>query len=80
MLGTGPDAQRQRRADGVPAGSMARRGLRLMGQGLPGTPPGDLYVVLSIALPPADTATAQEAYRGLARSFGSFNPRHALEV
>ncbi len=64
----------------VPAGSMAGRRLRLKGQGLPGTPPGDLYVVLSIALPPADTATAQEAYRGLARSFGSFNPRHALEV
>ena len=40
---------------------------------------GDLYAVLSITLPPADTAPAQEAYRALATSFGNFNPRRSLE-
>ena len=63
----------------VPPGSSAGRKLRLKGKGLPSVPPGDLYAVLSITLPPADTAPAQEAYRALATSFGNFNPRGSLE-
>jgi curved DNA-binding protein len=63
----------------VPAGSQAGRKLRLKGKGLPSRPPGDLYAVLSIALPPADGAAAQEAYRAMARSFGQFDPRAARE-
>lgn len=62
----------------LPAGSSPGRTMRLKGKGLPGAPPGDLYAVLTIALPPADTAVAQEAYRGMATSFGDFNPRRAL--
>ncbi|MGQ0622689.1 MAG: DnaJ C-terminal domain-containing protein [Panacagrimonas sp.] len=62
----------------LPAGSSAGRKMRLKGKGLPSVPPGDLYAVLSIALPPADTVLAQEAYRGMATSFGDFNPRRAL--
>jgi curved DNA-binding protein len=64
----------------VPPGSAAGRKLRLRGRGLPSVPPGDLYAVLSIALPLADSPPAQEAYRGLAKSFADFNPRRALEA
>jgi curved DNA-binding protein len=63
----------------IPAGSPAGRRLRLRGKGLPGTPPGDLYAVLSIALPPASGDTGQAAYRALAGSFAGFNTRAALE-
>ena len=62
----------------IPPGSVAGRQLRLKGRGIPGTPPGDLYVVLGIALPPADSEAAQEAYRAMAKAF-DFNPRQALE-
>jgi curved DNA-binding protein len=64
----------------VPPGSTAGRKLRLKGKGLPSVPPGDLYAALSIALPPADTASAQAAYRALAETFGDFDPRRALEA
>lgn len=64
----------------VPPESSAGRKLRLKGKGLPGAPPGDLYVVLSIALPAADTASAREAYRGLAKTFSGFDPRRSLEA
>lgn len=59
----------------VPPGSTSGRKLRLKGKGLPSSPPGDLYVVLTIALPPADTEEARRAYLTLADSFASFNPR-----
>ena len=58
----------------IPPGSSAGRQMRLKGRGIPGQPPGDLYVVLSIALPPADTEPAREAYQAMARAF-RFNPR-----
>ena len=59
----------------VPPGSAAGRKLRLRGKGIPGKTPGDLYVVLAIALPPADTQPAKEAYAALAKAFENFNPR-----
>ena len=62
----------------IPPGSVAGRQLRLKGRGIPGSPPGDLYVVLAIALPPADSETAREAYRTMAKAF-DFNPRTHLE-
>ncbi len=62
----------------IPPDSVAGRQLRLKGRGIPGTPPGDLYVVLTIALPPADSEAAREAYRAMAEAF-DFNPRQALE-
>jgi len=58
----------------IPPGSSAGRQMRLKGRGIPGSPPGDLYVVLSVALPPADTEGEREAYRAMARAF-RFNPR-----
>ncbi|MEI8161603.1 MAG: DnaJ C-terminal domain-containing protein [Betaproteobacteria bacterium] len=62
----------------IPPGSAAGRQLRLKERGIPGTPPGDLYVVLAIALPPADKEEAKEAYRAMAKAF-DFNPRTHLE-
>ncbi|MDB5888094.1 MAG: cbpA1 [Rhodocyclales bacterium] len=62
----------------IPAGSVAGRKLRLKGKGIPGKTPGDLYVVLNIALPPAQTEAAKEAYRAMAEGF-NFNPRSSLE-
>ena len=62
----------------IPPGSAAGRQLRLRGRGIPGSPPGDLYVVLAIALPPADSEAAREAYRAMAKAF-AFNPRTHLQ-
>jgi curved DNA-binding protein len=58
----------------IPAGSSAGRRLRLKGKGIPGSPPGDLYAVLGIALPPAETDAAKDAYLTMQRSL-NFNPR-----
>ena len=58
----------------VPADSAAGRQLRLKGKGIPGDPPGDLFAVLTIALPRADSDSAKAAYRAMAAAF-DFNPR-----
>ncbi len=63
----------------VPPGSTAGRKLRLKGRGIPAQPPGDLYVVLQIALPPAESEAAKAAYRSLADAV-PFNPRAGLGV
>lgn len=62
----------------VPAGSAAGRQLRLKGRGIPGSPPGDLYAVLSIVLPPAVSESEKQAYRAMAGAF-NFNPRQAMK-
>lgn len=64
----------------VPAGSAAGRRLRLKGCGLPGRggqPAGDLYAVVNIALPAADTPALREAYRQLqqAAQAARYQPR-----
>lgn len=58
----------------VPAGSQSGRKLRLKGRGIPGTPPGDLYLMLDIVLPPATSARARELYETMAKDL-AFNPR-----
>ena len=63
----------------IPAGSRAATKLRLRGRGIPAAPPGDLYVVLQIALPPAGDEKAKAAYRALADAV-PFNPRAHLGV
>jgi curved DNA-binding protein len=63
----------------IPAGSINGRKLRLKGRGLPGNPAGDLYVVLSIALPPSDSEAAKAVYEEMARTL-KFNPRAHLGV
>ena len=64
----------------IPADSAAGRRLRLKGRGIPGNTPGDLYVVLQIALPSADTDAAKAYYRNMAEQFKSFDPRAKLGV
>ncbi len=63
----------------IPPHSQSGRKLRLRGRGIPGEPPGDLYLVLEVVLPQADTEHAKQAYRNLAREL-AFNPRRALGV
>ena len=62
----------------VPAGSNSGRKLRLKGRGIPGNPPGDLYLELELATPPANTEKAREVYQAMAREFSSFNPREQV--
>ena len=61
----------------VPAGSQTGRKLRLRGRGIPGSPAGDLYVVLEVVLPPASDDKARAAYRQMARDL-AFDPRATL--
>ncbi len=61
----------------IPPNSVAGRKLRLKGKGIPGKEAGDLYVVLTIVLPPATTEKARQAYRTLQESL-PFNPRAPL--
>ena len=63
----------------IPAGSHAGSKLRLKGRGIPAAQPGDFYVVLQIALPPANHEKAKAAYAALAAA-GTFNPRASLGV
>ncbi len=63
----------------IPHGSQGGRKLRLKGRGIPGSLPGDLYVELVIALPPAGDAVAEQAYEAL-RDALPFNPRQRLGV
>lgn len=57
----------------IPAGSDSGRRLRLRGQGLPGTPAGDVYATLKVVLPPA-SEEARRLYREMADKL-AFDPR-----
>jgi curved DNA-binding protein len=61
----------------IPAGSHAGTKMRLKGRGIPAAVPGDLYVLLQIALPPAHDEKAKAAYRAMAEAL-PFNPRDHL--
>jgi len=63
----------------IPAESKGGQKLRLKGKGIPGKPAGDFYVVLQIALPPANTEKAKAAYKAFAEAV-PFNPRAKLGV
>ncbi|MEO8058602.1 MAG: DnaJ C-terminal domain-containing protein [Burkholderiales bacterium] len=62
----------------IPPGSAGGRKLRLKGKGIPGQPAGDFYVLLAIALPPADGPKAKAAYEAFAGAF-DFDPRTHLQ-
>ncbi len=62
----------------IPAGSNQGSQLRLRGKGLPGKKPGDLYVVLDVRLPPADSDDAVALYQKMANEL-PFAPREHLE-
>ena len=63
----------------IPADSGQGKKMRLKGRGIPGEPPGDLYVVMQIALPPAVTEQSKQMYRTMAEQL-AFNPRAKLGV
>jgi curved DNA-binding protein len=61
----------------VPAGSQSGRKLRLKGRGIPGPVPGDVYVILEVEIPPANTEKARQLYETMAKEL-PFNPRKKL--
>jgi len=67
----------------IKAGSVNGAKMRLKGRGIPASSAnnnaGDLYVILNVALPPANTAEEKAAYEKMRESF-NFNPRIKLGV
>jgi len=63
----------------IPANSQAGKKLRLKGRGIPAKTPGDLYVVLQIALPPADNDNARAIYERMKEEL-EFDARATMEV
>jgi curved DNA-binding protein len=63
----------------IPPASHAGSKLRLKGRGIPAKPPGDFYVILQIALPPAHDATAKAAYAAMAAAL-PFDPRAGMGI
>ena len=61
----------------IPPNSKSGGKLRLKGQGIPAREPGDLYVVMQIVQPPANSEAEREAYRKFAGSF-NFDPRRGM--
>lgn len=58
----------------IPPNAKAGQKMRLKGRGLPGSTPGDQYVVLKIVLPPNDSPKAQALYERM-RDELRFDPR-----
>ncbi len=63
----------------IPAGSNSGSKLRLKGRGIPGKPPGDIYVTLSVVTPPANSDETRAIYQDMASKL-AFNPRADLGV
>jgi curved DNA-binding protein len=63
----------------IPPNSRQGSKLRLKGRGLPAKTPGDFFVVLQIALPPANTERAKAIYQKMQQEL-AFNPRLSLGV
>ena len=57
----------------IPAGSKQGKKLRLKGKGIPAKTAGDLYVILNITLPPANSEKARKIYEEMKDL--NFNPR-----
>jgi curved DNA-binding protein len=63
----------------IPAGTGDGKMLRLKNRGIPGNPPGHLYAVARLTLPPANDETARAHYRRM-RDEMAYNPRKHLET
>ena len=63
----------------IPSNSQAGKKLRLKGRGIPAKTPGDLYVVLQLALPPADNDKARDIYKRMREEL-DFDARANMEV
>jgi curved DNA-binding protein len=58
----------------IPENSASGRKLRIRGKGLPGKSPGDLYAVLNVVFPPAESEQAKALYEQMKDEL-AFNPR-----
>lgn len=58
---------------GIPEGTVQGKKLRLKGKGIPSKTPGDMYVVVNIVLPPANTDEAKKVYESMKNL--NFDPR-----
>ena len=63
----------------IPPGTRDGRKLRLRDRGIPGNPPGHLYVVARLTLPSAESENAKALYRQM-RDEMPYNPRGHLEA
>ena len=63
----------------IPPSSQPGDKLRLAGRGIPGKNKGDLYVVLRVVLPPADSENRRQIYQNMKKEM-NFNPREHLGV
>jgi len=59
----------------IPPNSRSGSKLRLKGWGIPGSSPGDFYVVLQIVVPAAENEAERAFYRNMAEQFAAFRPR-----
>lgn len=62
----------------LPKGAQTDQQLRLRGRGLPGSPPGDQFVIVKVHVPPPRSAADEALYRQLAAALRA-NPRAAME-
>ena len=62
----------------IPPNTMAGKKLRLKGKGIPGKDPGDLYAVIRLVTPAANTDAEKEAYKTMSQAF-TFNPRENMQ-
>ena len=58
----------------IPEGAQSGREMRVRGRGIPGEPPGDLYLVLQVVLPEATNPKARAFYESMQRDL-AFDPR-----
>lgn len=63
----------------VPANSQTGSKLRLKGRGLPGLPPGDQYVSLTVYIPEPKSENDRQLYKKMADEM-SFDPRKELRI
>ncbi len=61
----------------IPANTQTGKQLRLKGKGIPAKPEGNLYLVLKVVLPEANTEQAKALYQEMAKTM-AFNPRAAV--
>jgi len=61
----------------IPEGTIQGKKLRLKGKGIPSKKPGDMYVVINIVLPPANSEKARKVYENMKDL--NFNPRANFE-
>ena len=61
----------------IPANSQSGDKLRLKARGLPGTNPGNQYVILKVVIPSAETVEQKTFYENMAKIF-PMNPRSGI--